>query len=195
VIPVRWRRRLANDQGLTLVELLVVTVLFGVVVAGVTTLFVAATNAEADLNNRFQAQLSARLALDRLRREVHCASAVTPTGPATEITLTLPTYCKAGTGTSKWCTIGYSGSTTRFRLWKSAADPCGDAADRLYADFLTTGTIFNYVVQSSESLGKVHVELPVDPNPSKPGSYMLVDDLVLRNSARTCITGSPSPPC
>jgi hypothetical protein len=41
----------------------------------------------------------------------------------------------------------------------------------------------------------VHVELPVDINPSKPGSYTLTDDLVLRNSLRTCITGSPSPPC
>lgn len=194
-MPIRWRRRLADDQGLTLVELLVVTVLFGVIVAAVTTLFVQATNAETDLNNRFQSQLSARLALDRLRREVHCASSVTPAGPASSITLTLPTYCRAGTGTSKWCTVGFNGSTTRFRLWRSAADPCGDAADRLYADYLTSGTIFNYVVQSSASLGQVHIELPVDINPSKPGSYKLTDDLVLRNSLRTCITGSPSPPC
>ena len=194
-MPIRWRRRLADDRGLTLVELLVVTVLFGVVVAAVTTLFVQATNAETDLNNRFQAQLSARLALDRLRREVHCASSVTPAGPATEITLTLPTYCRAGTGTSKWCTAAVNGSTTRFRLWRSAADPCGDAADRLYADYLTSGTVFNYVVQSSASLGKVHIELPIDVSTSKPGNYKLTDDLVLRNSLRTCITGSPSPPC
>lgn len=194
-MPIRWRRRLADDRGLTLVELLVVTVLFGVVVAAVTTLFVQATNAETDLNNRFQAQLSARVALDRLRREVHCASSVTPAGPASEITLTLPVYCKAGTGTSKWCTAAVNGSTTRFRLWRSAADPCGDAADRLYADYLTSGTIFSYVVQSSASLGKVHIELPIDVNTSRPGRYELTDDLVLRNSLRTCITGSPSPPC
>jgi prepilin-type N-terminal cleavage/methylation domain-containing protein len=194
-MPIRWRRRLADDKGLTLVELLVVTVLFGVIVAAVTTLFVQATNAETDLNSRFQAQLSARLALDRLRREVHCASSVTPAGPASSITLTLPTYCRAGTGSSKWCTVAFNGSTTRFRLWRSSADPCGDAADRLYADYLTSGTIFNYVVQSSASLGQVHIELPVDLNPSKPGSYQLTDDLVLRNSLRTCITGSPSPPC
>lgn len=194
-MPIRWRRRLADDQGLTLVELLVVTVLFGVIVAAVTTLFVQATNAETELNSRFQAQLSARLALDRLRREVHCASSVTPSGPASSITLTLPTYCRAGTGSSKWCTVAFNGSTTRFRLWRSSADPCGDAADRLYADYLTSGTIFNYVVQSSASLGKVHIELPVDLNPARPGSYTLTDDLVLRNSLRTCITGSPSPPC
>lgn len=194
-MSIRWRRRLADDRGFTLVELLVVTVLFGVVVAAVTTLFVQATNAETDLNNRFQAQLSARLALDRLRREVHCASSVTPAGPASAITLTLPTYCKAGTGASKWCTAAVNGSTTRFRLWRSAADPCGDAADRLFADYLTSGTIFNYVVQSSASLGKVHIELPIDVSTSKPGNYMLTDDLVLRNSLRTCITGSPSPPC
>jgi prepilin-type N-terminal cleavage/methylation domain-containing protein len=194
-MPTRLRRRLGDERGLTLVELLVVTVIFGVMITAVTTLFAQATNAEADLNNRFQAQLSARLALDRLRREVHCASAVTPAGPAATITLTLPTYCKAGTGTSKWCTVAVSGSTTRFRLWRSAADPCGDAADRLYADYLTTGTIFNYVIQSSASLGLVHVDLPVDLDTSSPGDYKLSDSLVLRNSTRTCITGSPSPPC
>lgn len=189
------RRRLADERGLTLVELIVVTIVFGVVLTAVTTLFVSATNSETDLNNRFQAQLSARLALDRLRREVHCASAVNPVGPTSSLVLTLPAYCRVGTGTSTWCAVPYPGSTTRFRLWRSAANPCGDAADRLYADFLTAATIFEYVVQSSQSLGKVRINLPVDLNPAKPGSYTLSDELVLRNSTRTCILGSPSPPC
>jgi prepilin-type N-terminal cleavage/methylation domain-containing protein len=190
------RRRLADERGLTLVELIVVTILFGVVLTAVTTLFVSATNSETDLNNRFQAQLSARLALDRLRREVHCATAVDPAGPASSVVLTLPAYCRVGAGTVTWCAVAYPGSSTRYRLWRSTANPCGDAADRLYADFLTSATVFEYVIQSSASLGKVRVNLPVDLKPGQAGgSYTLSDDLVLRNSRRTCIAGSPSPPC
>ena len=41
-----------------------------------TTLFVSASNAQVDQTNRFEAQQEARLALDSLRREIHCANAV-----------------------------------------------------------------------------------------------------------------------
>ena len=189
-------RGLGGERGLTLVELLVVTVVFGIVIGAVTTLFVQATSSEADLNSRFRAQLSARLALDRLRREIHCATAVTPTGPSSTIALTLPSTCRVGAGTSAtWCAVPFNGSTTRFRLWRSVSAPCGDAGDGLYADFLTTGAVFNYVVQSSASLATVNVDLIVDPVPAKPGRYRLRDALVLRNSRRLCVAGSPSPPC
>lgn len=192
---MRSVRRPSGESGFTLIEMLTVLILLGIVVGTITSLFVQATNAEVDMNNRFQAQMNARLALDRLRREVHCASSITPTGPATTVTLTLPVYCRVATGTSKWCAISYNGSTSRYRLWRSAADPCGDAADRLYADYLTSSNVFAYTVQSSASRGKLSVDLPVDLEPAKPGSYQLRDDLVLRNSSRTCIVGSPSPPC
>ena len=34
---------------------------------------VSGTNAEVDMNRRFQAQTEARLGLDKLRSEVHCS--------------------------------------------------------------------------------------------------------------------------
>ncbi|HEY2935179.1 MAG TPA: prepilin-type N-terminal cleavage/methylation domain-containing protein, partial [Gaiellaceae bacterium] len=64
--------RLRAEGGFTLVELLTVTVILTIVLTGLTTLFVQGSNAELDMNNRFQAQLNARLALDRLRRDLHC---------------------------------------------------------------------------------------------------------------------------
>ena len=69
--------RLRGEGGYTLIEMLTVLVIFGTVMSALLALFVQGTNAELDLNNRFQAQQDARLALDKLRREAHCASAVT----------------------------------------------------------------------------------------------------------------------
>jgi hypothetical protein len=46
--------------------------------------------------------------------------------------------------------------------------------------------LFNYAGQSTSSLAKVHVELPVNVNPRKSvDTYDLADDIVLRNSTRS----------
>ena len=83
-------RGLRGERGYTLVEMLIVMVIMGIVTTSLTVLFVQGSNAELDMNNRFQAQLTARLALDKMRREVHCASVATPTGNSSSVTLTLP---------------------------------------------------------------------------------------------------------
>ena len=69
------RLRTARRAGFSLIELLVVMVILGVVLAGLTTAFVSGSKAETDLNRRFQAQQQARLALNRIRWDIHCASA------------------------------------------------------------------------------------------------------------------------
>ena len=70
-----------------------VLAILGTVVGALTTLFVQATNAEFESNRRFQAQQAARIAIDKMRREIHCASAITPTGAASSISVTLPAQC------------------------------------------------------------------------------------------------------
>lgn len=188
-----------QNSGYTLVEVLVVMVIMGIVFTALTALFVQGTNAELDMNRRFQAQVDARVAIDRLRREVHCASGATPTGPSNSVTLTLPTGCRVGTGAITWCALSVNGDGRRYRLYRSVSDPCGSAGDGIYADYLdlNSGAVsaFNFTLQSNVSRAKVGVVLPVDLDPNKPGSYRLEDALVLRNTVRTCITGSPSPPC
>ena len=76
---MKARGRLSDESGFTLTEMLVVLVILGIVLAALTQLFVSATRTEVDQDKRFQAQQEARLALDSLRREIHCASAVTST--------------------------------------------------------------------------------------------------------------------
>ena len=55
--------RLRRENGTTLIELMTAMALLGIVMAGVTTAMGSATRAETDLNRRFTAQQTARLAL------------------------------------------------------------------------------------------------------------------------------------
>ena len=194
-LVARMRRRLGAQGGYTLVEMLTVLLILGVVMASLTTVLASATNADADMNNRFQAQQATRLALDKLRREVHCSSAATPTGTITSsITLTLPAYCKTYSGSASvtWCTRNVS--TNRYALYRVDGATCTGGVK--WADFLApTSTaavcsgalcVFNYTAQSTSSLAKLHVDFPVNPKPARTvDAYELVDDLVLRNSSRS----------
>ena len=76
------RRRLGAESGYSAVEMVTVMAIMGIVMGGLTTLFVQGSNAELDMNRRFAAQQEARLSLDKIRREIHCSSAAETT-PAT----------------------------------------------------------------------------------------------------------------
>ena len=60
----------------------------------------SAMKSQNDQTNRTQAQQDARLGLDKLRREIRCASDLTtPSGyPASSITITLGSYCPTAGG-------------------------------------------------------------------------------------------------
>lgn len=184
--------RLRGERGYTLVEMLTVLVIMSIVMASLTTVFVQASNSESDMNNRFQAQQTARLALDKMRREIHCASVATPAGASSSVTITLPTYCKTGSGSVTWCTR--ANGTNRYALYRVAGSTCSGGV--LWADYLVPTAsatvcggalcIFNYTAQSLSSLAKLGVDFPVNVKPSKTVElYELRDDIVLRNSTRS----------
>jgi prepilin-type N-terminal cleavage/methylation domain-containing protein len=174
----RLRCRIASERGYTLVELLQVTVILGVILAAITTLFVRASIAEVDMNRRFQAQQEARLAVDRMRREIHCASLVTPSGASSSITVTLPAGCPTVGGGST--TVVYDTqlvSTGRYQLRRAGVR---------VADYVTAPAVFNYTSQSTSSLGKLSVTLPVNLKPADTGKeWKLEADIVLRNTTRS----------
>jgi type II secretory pathway pseudopilin PulG len=173
----------ASTAGYALTELVTVLAILSIVLGGLTALFVSATRAEVDMQKRFDAQQEARLAVDALRREVHCASAITQTGPSPTVTLTLPTGCPSGSGTVTWCTVNVA--TSRFQLYRKAGTTC-DSAGKRYADYLTLANAFSYSAPTTESRAKLHVEFPVDVDLDDGiSSYKLVDDLVLRNTSPT----------
>ena len=86
----KLRRLLAASAGYSLIELLITVVILSTVIGALTVLFVQASNSEVDMNRRFQAQLTVRQALDKMRREIHCSSGITPTGATNSISVTLP---------------------------------------------------------------------------------------------------------
>lgn len=164
-------RRGDGEAGYSLVELMVVMVILATVLTALTTLFVSGTRAELDANRRFQAQQDARLALERLRREAHCASAITT--PSGTLVLTLPAACP-GPDTSVTYTV--TTSSVGFALQRAGV---------VVADFLTESNVFTYVPPSAASLGRLRVDFTVDVHPSGGStSWHLVDDIVLRNTVR-----------
>jgi prepilin-type N-terminal cleavage/methylation domain-containing protein len=204
---LRRRLRLRSEGGYSLVEMLTVLLIMGIVMGGLTTLFVQGSNAEVDMNARFQAQTEARVGLDRFRRDAHtaCAASTSPaSGAAWSITLTFRNggTCSASTTYNTWCTRSVGGSTTRFALYRVVgSSSCGSSGGTKYMDYLTPTSgaatcgsptalcVFTFTGQSITSLASVHVDLPVNARPTKTvETYEVVDDIVLRNSCR--VTGA-----
>ncbi|MEK6276014.1 MAG: type II secretion system protein [Actinomycetota bacterium] len=176
----KLRRRLPGQAGYSLIELICVLAILGTVVGALTTLFVRATNAEFESNRRFQAQQEARIAVDKMRREVHCASAITPTGAAASISVTLPSQCPSvggiPGGAPTTVTYAMTGSGTRYQLRRNGVK---------LADYVTLQNTFNYTGPvSGSSLGKLRVTLPINAKPTNGREWRLVADMVLRNTTR-----------
>jgi type II secretory pathway pseudopilin PulG len=166
--------------------MLVVMSILGTVLAGVTTVFVQGSKAELDVNRRFQSQVQATAAFDRLRRDVHCASSATVSGS----TLTL-TGCSSDV---TWRTCAYGSWYALYRNATSCpannnATSCGtlptSASGKLYGSCLTAAS-FTYTASVADtSLAKVHADVTVNVKPTTTtDAFELVDDIVLRNSLR-----------
>ena len=190
----------ARESGYSLVELLITMAILSVVMTGLVLLFVQGTNAELDMNRRFQAQSGARVAIDTLRKEVHCASAITPSGAQSSIALTLAPTCPTAAGvltTANWCALQAPSPapTGQYALYRQTGASCTTAGVK-WADYLIATNVFNYSVQSTDKLGSLNITLQINTKPAMAQeTYKLIDNLVLRNTQRTCIAGSPTPPC
>lgn len=174
--------------GYTLIELLGVLAIFLTIVTALTTLFISGSKAELDANNRFQAQQNARLALDRLRRELHCSSGVTNTDgsalaatPVAAIRVALPAHCPTAVGGTT--TVDYQAVAKAAGRWELQRVQGGTAIP--IADYLIEDELFTYTAQSADSRALLHVDLPVNVNPNEGWkTWRLVDDIVLRNTLR-----------
>lgn len=171
-----------DERGNTLPELITSMAILMTVMGALAGLLVTGTNAEVDMNKRFQAQTQARLGLDRLRREIHCSSDATPAGASASVTLSTATCPNAGGGNVTWCTV--ANGAGRYGLWRYVGSSCSGTGLRV-ADYLTTQNAFDYLATTSGSLRKLRVTLAINLTPAKPEKvYALDDEIVLRNSAR-----------
>ncbi len=183
------RRLRCGQEGYSLVELLTVMAVLSIVLAGVTDAFVQGSRSEVDSNRRFQAQLDANLAFDRLRRDVHCASSAVASG-AGGVTLTLTTSCATLPDTSiTWCALA-NATFPPYALYRQMGASC-TTAGHLYAGNLTlTGlskaALFAAPAAASGTKPKVTIDIKVVPPQAKTvDTFELIDNVVLRNSTRT----------
>jgi prepilin-type N-terminal cleavage/methylation domain-containing protein len=174
---LRRLRRAPAEGGYTLIELTTVMAILGIVVGALTTLFVRAMTAEVDANRRFKAQQDARVAVDKMRRELHCASGISPAGASSSISVTLPGQCPSAGGSQTVVTYDLVGSGQRFQLRRNSVQ---------MADFVTQQNAFNYTAPvTGTSLGKLRVTLPINVDPSNGiKEWKLEADIVLRNTTR-----------
>lgn len=174
-------RRLGSEAGYSLTEMITVMAILGLVLVGLTGMFHAGVRAETRANREFQAQQNARFALDRMRQELHCASATSaPNGTAVStITVTLPTVCRGADTSVTYATT--SVATGRYELTRTGnVNPASTVAD-----YLTSSTIFTYHAPASGTLGRLGVDIPVNLNPTDTSTeWRLQDDIVLRNTSR-----------
>jgi len=194
----RSRGRLRESQGHTLVELLAVLSILSIVLGSLTGIFLSGSKAQVNMTKRFDAQSNGRLALDGLRREIHCASAITTNGvtpvlpadfPRSKIVITISDQCPSadlaisGDQQVTWCTRA---SGAQFALWRTHGTSCTMGAEPVQkADHLTTGEVFKAYAAGELKLDTLTVQLPVDADPNATGGvYKLEDDIVLRNTPR-----------
>jgi prepilin-type N-terminal cleavage/methylation domain-containing protein len=173
----RLPRLAAREGGYTLIELVMVMAILGVVVGALTTLFVQAMTAEADANRRFKAQQDARVAVDKMRREIHCSDQITPAGTSASISVRLPSQCPTSGGSQTTVTYDVVGSGQRFQLRRNSV---------VLADFVSEQNAFFYTAPvTGTSLGKLRVTLPINTTPTNGlKEWRLVSDIVLRNTSR-----------
>ena len=146
------RQRATDSRGFALTEMIVVLAILLIVLTALTQLFVSASTAEVDMSKRVQAQQNARLALDKLRREIHCAKEVSWThavrprrSPSRSAPTARRTPPAADDATFTWCTtagVPAAPALAALALQRqhAAREPGGK-----WADYLTTGAVFtNY---------------------------------------------------
>jgi prepilin-type N-terminal cleavage/methylation domain-containing protein len=192
----------SDERGYTLVEMLVVMMILGVVVAGLTTIFVSGSRAELDLNRRFQAQQQARLALDKIRVDLHCATTaqVQTINTYNGLAISAP---NCSSSTIDWCLVPSSAMSGRYALYRttSTTNKCAstDTGRVKIADYLLTNTInaaltgvpaARTVFGTSQTtpsgqLLTVLVDFPISVHPTATRDvYELKDAIVARNSTR-----------
>jgi type II secretory pathway pseudopilin PulG len=164
-----------------MVELIVTMAILGIVLSGVTALFVAGVRSQSDQQARFDALTELHVGLDKLKRDVHAScSAIT----SSTISLTLSNPPCDGTNVITWCT---QGSGSRYGLYRVTGSTCTGGIR--YSDFLTASAVFTYFAPNtpagSYTPARVRTTVVVDAKPADAaGSYRVVDDVVFRNSAR-----------
>lgn len=212
----RIRTRLAKEGGFTLVELLVVLVLLGIVMGAITQSFASAFASETRAYATATNEEHARLALARLRQDIHCAYQANGATPNTNgdggYTFVLAEVVSSGgtqacphlalgkedDGTQSswvaWCTIRVGTNNSRYRLYRENVKECDGLNSTFMVDFITKPDIWDTKENCAAAAWQQYVGVDLITN-MQPGNdvykYDLHDAISLRNSERADINTCP----
>jgi prepilin-type N-terminal cleavage/methylation domain-containing protein len=194
----RARRAGAGAQaGYTLIELLVVMSLLAIVLGGIVAAYVSANKGIVDQTARADDQQSARQTLERMRRDIHCASAGAvvqtldsmgnPTGGYTLKLTVAPGQCFGVTEATDgvtWCTVEVGTTGDRWEVYRSTKSACDAPDSNFEVDYITDPDIWGTACSSAHLLG-ISVDMPVNRDPvTRPArTYTLRDTIALRNES------------
>jgi len=197
-VIARLRARLAQEEGMTLIELLWTLGILSFVLSGIIAVFVSGLHSEFDMNQRFEAQQEARLALQTIRTDLRTACTVTgPDGvsaPTANSSAVILGFCSDSTTTwsstplsySTWCARSQGGTPAHYGLIRESVSDanCTTGTTGLKeADWLTTNAVFTPVLTSGQR-PQLTVSVPGDAYPKNTtGVYKLADTITLRNAA------------
>jgi len=169
-----------------------------VVVTALTDGFASATKAETDHTSRANDQQAAREALERMRKDIHCASGastqevvdpVTGVGTGNYVLNLTETAnsCLGVTSASsgvQWCTNSVGGSSLRYQLFRTISGTCNGSTSLFELDFIAKANLWALPTCTSGRLQTIAVDIPVNDDPIKHPSrtYELQDAIALRNT-------------
>ena len=181
---------------MTLIELLWTLGILAFVMSGIVAVFVSGLHSEFDMNQRFQAQQNARLALQSIRTDLRTACTESLSTKFVTNDTVLLGYCSNSTTTwsstplsyTTWCARSEGGTPAHYGLYRESANDPNDCAMPAVtgirkADWLTTGSVFSCAITPAGARPELTVSVPVDADPTKTGGvYQLADTIMLRNA-------------
>ena len=190
--------RLRSAAGFSLIELLVVMVVLSIILGTLTASFSSAFAGEGRAFAQATAEENARMALNRIRLDIHCSTgASAPFANANEgwtITFeenntdTANPQCAGlklapGSDSVQWCTIKFE---NRWRLHREdGLDDCDGAGSAFMVDYLVKANPWEDALDLCGG-GRAEarsVRFYVNVTPNKPNNgYKLYDEIALRNN-------------
>jgi Tfp pilus assembly protein PilW len=170
-------RRLAADDGVTLVELIIMMFVLAFVVAGLANVFISGLRASSDSNARLAGQQAVRTAMDRLEYEVRCSSGATVSGGGSTVVLSLPSQCIHAVGSYTWCVSGGA-------LMRYTGTDCSTGSSQTFIRNVTTATPFS-LLTATGLLPRLQIALGVNGGGPASDAVSINDTITLRNAVRS----------
>lgn len=214
-------RLLRDERGFTLIELIMVCAYMGVVVGGITVMMLSGSHAALNLNNRFSAQETARLALSTFRSDAHTACAASVAADGKSVTLSVPVpsgttvpdptqICGTTTGATLnkviYCVLTSPTASTEYALYRSTSSTCTSSSTVIADDIVNNLSGFtNYFSWPGKinygELQVVDVDFGVNLPSGSTGTtapYRLTERIALRQTVWNSTSNtacSTSVPC